>query len=166
MSEPRPAGFWIRAVAALVDFVVFALVQLSFRWLGARVLGMDVESAAAFRPLAATFTIVFAGAYTTVLHALGGQTLGKMLVGVRVVVGDGGPPPVGAALLRFIAYFASAAPFTLGFVMAGLRYDKRALHDLIAGTRVERVARVAVEEPTAPPPAEAPAASTAAPGPA
>ena len=63
-----------------------------------------------------------------------------MLVGVRVVVGaEDGPPPLGAALLRFIAYFASAAPFTLGFVMAGLRRDKRALHDLIAGTRVERL---------------------------
>jgi len=72
----------------------------------------------------------------------------------------GPPPALGAALLRFVAYFASAAPFALGFVMAGLRHDKRALHDLIAGTRVERLSRAAGEEP-APPPAESPAGSTA-----
>jgi uncharacterized RDD family membrane protein YckC len=107
------------------------------------------------RPLVSMFTLVFAGAYTTGLHALGGQTIGKMLVGARVVVSDGAPPTLGAALLRFFAYFASAAPFTAGFLMAGLRHDRRALHDLIAGTRVERVARVADPEAAAPPPAEA-----------
>src|SRR5206468_79561 len=90
-------------------------------------------------PLAFFFTLVFAGAYTSVLHCLAGQTIGKMLVGVRVVAGEDEPPLFGTALLRFVAYFASAGTFTLGFVMAGLRQDKRALHDLIAGTRVERL---------------------------
>jgi uncharacterized RDD family membrane protein YckC len=151
MIEPRPAGFWIRALAAVLDFVVFSVVLLSFRLLGARVTGVDLESDASYRPAAMFFTLVFAGAYTSVLHHLAGQTIGKMLVGVRVVGAEDGPPPFGAALLRFIAYFASAGTFTLGFVMAGLRRDKRALHDLIAGTRVERSRK---PEAAAPPPAE------------
>jgi len=50
-------------------------------------------------------------------------------------------------------------PFALGFVMAGLRRDKRALHDLIAGTRVERLS---VSEPAAPLPVETPPGPTAA----
>jgi uncharacterized RDD family membrane protein YckC len=33
----------------------------------------------------------------------------------------------------------SAVLFGIGYLMAGLRSDKRALHDLIAGTRVERL---------------------------
>jgi uncharacterized RDD family membrane protein YckC len=139
MIAARPAGFWIRALAALVDFGLFALVQLSFGLIGAKLLGPDAESAASFRPLVVLFTVGFVAAYTTVLHALAGQTIGKMLVGIRVVAGDGAPPPVGTTLLRFLAYFVSGAPLTLGFVMAGLRHDKRALHDLIAGTRVERL---------------------------
>jgi len=155
MLEPRPAGFWIRAIAALVDFVVFGLVQVSFGWIGAKVWGPDVESTTAFKPMVALFTVVFAGAYTTLLHALGGQTIGKVIVGVRVVVGDGEPPPLGTALLRYLAYFASAGIFTLGFVMAGLRRDKRALHDLIAGTRVERLPKAAAPEPVEPPPVSA-----------
>jgi uncharacterized RDD family membrane protein YckC len=153
MIRPRPAGFWIRALAAIIDFAVLFVVYSSFKILGARLAGADLEGAEALKPLASFFTVVFAGAYTSVLHCLAGQTIGKMIVGVKVVAGEDGPPPFGAALLRFAGYFASAGTCTLGFVMAGLRGDKRALHDLIAGTRVERS-----REPEAapPPPAETP----------
>ena len=155
MIEPRPAGFWIRALAAGLDFVVFAFVQFSLGLIGRRMLGGDIDSAATLKPLAAFFTLLFAGAYTTVLHSLAGQTIGKMLVGIRVVAGEDGPPPFGAALLRFGAYFASVATVTLGFVMAGLRHDKRALHDLIAGTRVEHLPEPGAAAPV---PAETPGA--------
>jgi len=155
MIEPRPAGFWIRALAALIDFAIFALVQFSFGYIGASAWGPDIEKSAAFKPMVTLFTVVFAGAYTTLLHALGGQTIGKMIVGVKVVAAAGEPPPLGTALLRYLAYFASAGIFTLGFVMAGLRHDKRALHDLIAGTRVERLPRAAPPAPAEPPPVPA-----------
>ena len=57
---------------------------------------------------------------------------------MRVVGADGEPPALGASVLRFIGYFVSLLPFGFGFVMAGLRADRRALHDLLAGTRVDR----------------------------
>lgn len=155
MPEPRPAGFWIRAVAAVVDFTLFFLVQVSLGYLAAKVWGPDVEDSLFFLPLVWVFSLVFVGAYTTVLHALGGQTIGKMIAGVRVVGADGEPPSVGVALLRYFAYFVSLACLLLGFAMAGLRRDKRALHDLIAGTRAERVGwRSAGGESVASPPAE------------
>ncbi len=164
MAEGRPAGFWIRALAALLDFLVFLLVQFSFGLIGGRVWGPDVASTPTFRPIVVLFTVVFAGAYSTLLLALGGQTIGKMLVGVRVVAGEE-LPSIGAALLRFIGYFVSLGTLTLGYVMAGLRQDKRALHDLIAGTRVEYVSRADAEAPVAPPPAATADASSSASGP-
>ena len=164
MTEGRPAGFWIRALAALLDFLVFLLVQFSFGLIGGRVWGPDVASTPTFRPIVVLFTVVFAGAYSTLLLALGGQTIGKMLVGVRVVAGEE-LPSIGAALLRFIGYFVSLGTLTLGYVMAGLRQDKRALHDLIAGTRVEYVSRADAEAPVAPPPAATANASSSASGP-
>jgi uncharacterized RDD family membrane protein YckC len=130
----RPAGFWIRAVAFAIDLIVLFLVQASLRLLAVRFWGADMAPVG-------PFTLLFAALYSTVLHALTGQTIGKLMVGVRVVNIDGSDVAVGAALLRFVGYFASFATFTLGYVMAGLRRDKRALHDLLAGTRVERVAR-------------------------
>ena len=88
MIVARPAGFWIRALAALLDFVVFAVVlSRSGSW--APGWGAELESDASFQPLVVFFTLVFAGAYTSVLHHLAGQTIGKMLVGVRVVAADG-----------------------------------------------------------------------------
>jgi uncharacterized RDD family membrane protein YckC len=89
--------------------------------------------------LVGLFTLLFTAMYTTALHALTGQTLGKLAFGVRVVSHEGGPLPVGAALLRWLAYSVSMAPLGFGFLMAGLRHDKRALHDLIAGSRVEHL---------------------------
>jgi uncharacterized RDD family membrane protein YckC len=138
-SVPRPAGFWIRAVAAVIDFVLFALVQLSLRVIAGSIWGRQIEDGGGLEAGVSAFTLLFTLLYTTLLHAVTGQTVGKMIVGVRVAAADGGPLPGGAALLRYFAYYASAIPLGAGFVMAGLRADRRALHDLLAGSRVERV---------------------------
>lgn len=138
----RPAGFWIRLVAALVDSVVIVLVQLSMGFAASRIWGREIDESPAYHGLVVLFTLLFAGVYTTVTHAAAGQTIGKALTGIRVVATDGQFLPVGAALLRWLATFVSALPLGMGYVMAGLRTDKRALHDLIAGSRVERIGRV------------------------
>jgi uncharacterized RDD family membrane protein YckC len=138
-SPPRPAGFWIRAVALAIDLVVFVLVQLSFDLMATAMLGPGPDGGSSQSPASLLFTLLFTAAYTTVLHAVTGQTIGKSLVGVRVLGTDGAPLTLGAAFLRYLAYFISLIPLGFGYLMAALRRDKRALHDLIAGSRVERV---------------------------
>jgi uncharacterized RDD family membrane protein YckC len=165
-TAPRPAGFWIRGAALVVDFAIFFLVERSFRYAAYRLWGEDVRdpdgggAILVVRMLANVFTLLFAALYTSVLHAMGGQTIGKMLVGIRVADADGAPLPLGAALLRYCAYFVSAAPLMMGFTMAGLRRDKRALHDLVAGSRVDRLGlrgRVRAAPPPTPAPVSPPA---------
>jgi uncharacterized RDD family membrane protein YckC len=151
MNGTRPAGFWIRALSALADFALFFLVQISFGYVAAVAVGPDVDEVPLFVPLVWVFTLLFAGLYTTVLHArVGGQTVGKMLTGVRVMGVEGGALSVGAAFLRFIGYFVSLGTVGLGFAMAGLRRDRRALHDLLAGSRVVHAGAI----PAAAPPLE------------
>jgi uncharacterized RDD family membrane protein YckC len=148
MNGARPAGFWIRVVAAVIDVVVLMLVDVSLGVAARRVWGPGVRDSTALQFTIFLFTLVFAGLYVTLLHAATGQTIGKALVGARVVLMDGRRLPVGTALLRFFAYAFSCLPLGFGYVMAGLRRDKRALHDLVAGTRVERdptPARASVE---------------------
>lgn len=162
----RPAGFWLRAVALAIDVIVFALVQMSFGVVATLVFGAGVKELPAFQSSATFFTwIVFAAAYTTVLHAVAGQTLGKLAVGARVVDVAGEPPRLGTSFLRYLGYWASTATLGFGYLMAALRRDKRALHDLIAGTRVERFpprpARPAAVEPA--PPAVSPLGGGAVP---
>ena len=154
MNGARPAGFWIRVVALVIDFVVFTLAELSMGLAARRVWGPGVRDSTMLQFTIFLFTLLFAAVYVILLHAATGQTIGKMLMGIRVVLLDGRRLPFGTALLRFVAYAFSCLPLGFGYVMAGLRRDKRALHDLIAGTRVER------EPPPAPASNPPPAAAT------
>ena len=138
MYEARPAGFWIRAVALAIDLLVLTIVHRSLGAMARRTWGATADETSVLHAMIALFTLLFAALYVVLLHAGAGQTIGKMVVRAHVVTVDGEPPSVGATLLRFVAYAFSFLPLGLGYLMAGLRHDKRALHDLIAGTRVER----------------------------
>jgi uncharacterized RDD family membrane protein YckC len=158
-AAPRPAGFWVRLVAFGIDLLVITLAQFLLGFIAARRWGVDVERAPTFQGAVIFFTLLFAVLYPTVLHAVAGQTIGKLVMGARVVATDGEPLPAGAAFLRAIAHwFSLTFMLGLGHVLAGLRKDKRALHDLLAGSRVDRVspprrraARPAAPSEAAPP---------------
>jgi len=62
---------------------------------------------------------------------------GKRLAGLRVTTIDGSRPGLARIALRFVAGAPSWLVLHLGHALAGWRKDGRALHDLIAGTRVE-----------------------------
>jgi uncharacterized RDD family membrane protein YckC len=155
-----PAGFWIRAVALVVDLLVFSVVQFSLGLFAGVVWGPSIEDSPGFQSTIVLFTLFFAAAYTSVLHTMTGQMIGKLVVGVRVVGTDGALLPLGAAFLRWLGYWLSLATLGFGYAIAGLRRDRRALHDLLAGSRVEWIAPAArrAPAPPQPPPAPAPAA--------
>jgi uncharacterized RDD family membrane protein YckC len=133
----RPAGFWIRALAAFIDYVFLGVLD-SVLGIAARVLwGEGVYDSRVFRASLMAFQLVFWRMYTVVFHWLWGQTFGKMAVRVRVVTVAGDPLSLWKAILRELGYIVSLLTFGIGYLMAGIRPDKRALHDLIAGTRVE-----------------------------
>jgi uncharacterized RDD family membrane protein YckC len=130
----RPAGFWIRGGALLIDLTCVMLAEVafgSFIW----ALAEDRLAFAASR----AFRVLASPCYFVFLHWAQGQTLGKMAFRVRVVSRDGGPLSFGQAVLRHLACWVSAAILGIGYLLAAFRGDKRALHDLIAGTRVEHV---------------------------
>lgn len=73
---------------------------------------------------------------------------GKRLLGLRVTHLTGGRCSPGRIALRFIAGIPSWGLLNLGHAMAGWRRDKRALHDLITGTRVELATGAPMAMPT------------------
>lgn len=78
--------------------------------------------------------ILFIG-YTSFLHAVAGQTIGKRIVGIGVVRTDGSPLGLARSLLRTFGYFVSSI-FYLGFLLAFVDKERRALHDYMADTVV------------------------------
>ena len=107
-----------------------------------RVLELPTSRAAALLPIPplAVFLLLLNGGYLAAFTAAGGQTIGKMLAGIRVVADHGatvGPRvTLGAAVLRASAYLVSLLPVGLGFAAILLDTEGRALHDRLADTRV------------------------------
>jgi len=133
----RPAGFWIRVVAVLIDGVVLIVAQGILFGAGWMLWGSGLSAGMAVKGATQLFSSLIGAAYTIAFHWIWGQTLGKMALQIRVVSMEGGPLSFGQAVGRYFATFLSALILGIGFVMAGVRSDKRALHDLLAGTRVE-----------------------------
>ena len=115
-SPPRPAGFWIRAVALAIDLVVFALVQRLVRGAGAGRCWAPASTATARRARRRSSSRCCSRPSTRpCLHAVTGQTIGKSLVGVRVVGADGTPLTVGPGIpaLSRLLHLAHAARLRL-----------------------------------------------------
>ncbi len=68
--------------------------------------------------------------------AADGKTVGMALLGVRVVRADSGDAGIRRAVVRTLAFPLSFLLFGLGFAGILLGRDRRALHDVIAGTAV------------------------------
>ena len=133
------AGPLSRAVAATLDVLVattlFTLgvagLELLVDTLTSRTLGGDRSG-----PLAIGAFVVWAFCYVFVSVAVTGRTPGKGLTGLRVVSSEGAAPSVRQAFVRTLAFPLSAVLFGIGFLMAIVQREHRALHDLIAGTAV------------------------------
>ena len=85
-------------------------------------------------PLAIGALALWAFTYSFSSHAVAGRTVGKGIVGIRVVSADGSPLSVRQAFVRTVAFPLSALLFGIGFLMILVQREHRALHDLIAGT--------------------------------
>ena len=71
------------------------------------------------------------------LPMFSGQTLGKILTGIRIVNADGTAPAIGAIALRQTAgYLFTFLTVGLGFFISVFTATGRSLHDYISGTMV------------------------------
>ncbi|HXW05295.1 MAG TPA: RDD family protein [Vicinamibacterales bacterium] len=144
-GEARDAASLVRrAAAGLLDLLILASIDVLVVYLTLQVLSLtpgDVRMLPA-APLAA-FLLLLNGGYLALFTAAGGQTIGKMSTGIRVVpsaapAGSHGRVALGPAVVRAAAYFAALLPAGLGFVPILLAADRRGLHDRLAETRVVR----------------------------
>lgn len=150
IAQRRYAGFWIRFVAVLIDFVILSVIELiinipltmligvgsvgiaSGGSLGAGGLGAILAAQGVLFLINLTIQI----GYEVYFLSSRGATLGKMAVGLKVIRADGGPLSVGLAFGRYFAKLLSAFTLLIGYIIAGFDDQKRSLHDRICDTRV------------------------------
>jgi uncharacterized RDD family membrane protein YckC len=145
VREIRWGGFFRRFCAFSIDIVMLILLSLFIFY--ASYIGYRVGLAAHDRaivddpiPLLRTGFLGFlfiAATYFVLFHGMDGRTIGKWLLGLRVVGRNQEPVTYAQAFLRLIGYIPSSV-FGLGFIWILLTREKRGWHDLLAGTWVIR----------------------------
>ena len=65
-----------------------------------------------------------------------GQTIGKLMLGIRVVKTNGEPLSAMDAILRYLGYYLNSAILMLGWLWATWDDDRQGWHDKLAGTVV------------------------------
>ncbi|MGE3276057.1 MAG: RDD family protein [Vicinamibacterales bacterium] len=135
LFEPAPRAS--RLLAAAVDITVLGGIGLAVLYLTLRLLGLTLADwrALPLFPLVA-FLLLLDGGYLTAFTAAGGQTIGKMTTGIRVIGDDGRAVDAAGAVLRAVGCGLSLVTLGLGFLPAVVSKDGRALQDRLAGTRV------------------------------
>ena len=131
----RPAGFWIRTAAIIIDNVLLAIATAALAAVALQqnyfeTLGEDTWTTGD------TVNLLLTVAYGILMVAAFSGTIGKLILGMRIVRTDGSRVSLGRAALRYVAQILSILTIFIGYLMVAFRKDKRALHDLIADTAV------------------------------
>lgn len=133
------AGLGARLLAVLIDLAILAGVDATVIYFTMQICGIALwELSILPRAPLFAFLLVQNGGYLVTFTA-GGQTLGKMATGIRVVSEESGSPlPFGRAVLRTVIWVVLVVPAGLGFLTALPGRHHRGLHDRLARTRVVR----------------------------
>ncbi len=119
---PR-AGLWIRAGAALIDFIML-------------VIPLGIFGALQHGPGA---LFIGVAAYHAVMWKLRGTTVGGIICRLKVVRLDDRPIDWAVAIVRALTAFLSFFPACLGFIWVSFDEEKQSWHDRVAGTTIVRV---------------------------
>lgn len=163
INTAAKGGFWIRLIAFVIDFIIsglgiafLSLVAMPAIWLGSNRSMEEIENLAP--DIGLIIVMFFVPFYFTFFTGYYGQTIGKVIFGLKVVRITGAPVGYARAFLRYLGFFISvwltnleypyfeaqlkSIPYIiigLGFAIIAVDRHKRGLHDLIAGTCVIKV---------------------------
>jgi uncharacterized RDD family membrane protein YckC len=155
ITASKPAGFWIRSIAMIVDLILYVLL-FSVLFLApayfinpfhidfSNGLNMNLLREIHRNIRIETYYGLAAGAfflgllYFVAATATRGGTIGKKIFGISVFKKKTMTSPIGwwRSILRTISYLVSIVTILIGFIFSAFNKDKRALHDLISGTQI------------------------------
>lgn len=143
-GEYLPAPLGRRIGAAIVDLLILGAIDGAVLYFTMRLCGLQLfELGMIPKAPFLAFLVMQNGGYFVGFVAAGGQTIGKMAFGIRVVRGADAPGwpdrvPFGTAVARAAAWLIAVVPAGVGLLPALFSADGRALHDRLANTRVVR----------------------------
>lgn len=137
-AERLKAPFALRCGAILIDYILLIIIPVGslllgrfFEYDGTKLLNNELSNAGWL------ITILLALTNFVIFPLFNGQSLGKILTGLKVVKLDGGEPALKNLIVRhIIGYPLVFLTLGFGFLIAVFNQKGRALHDFLAGTVV------------------------------
>jgi uncharacterized RDD family membrane protein YckC len=133
------AGFASRFAAFAVDLIVltavFLAVLAAINWAATIVTGRDIAFNRGNLWVVIAY-LVWGFIYFAYFWGLNGRTAGGAMFGVQILTDDGGDVSPRRAIVRTLVFPLSFLILGLGFLGILLGDQRRALHDVIAGTVV------------------------------
>ncbi len=123
-----PAGRWLRFFTYWIDYVVCTFLGA----MAGALLALTTDDLQLGTLDSLLIGVALMVVYYASLEGLSGRTVGKLLLGTKIVDESGHPPRFGQILGRT---FARLIPFE---ALAVFGSDRRALHDSLTGTYVVR----------------------------
>ena len=129
-----PASIGERMAAQLIDWVVMAAYLVLTIYLADFLTDLDLH----LHPVIILLPAFF---YTLLCEILaGGQTLGKRIMKLRVVMKDGSAPPISSYLLRWLLWIVDGPTLSfLGVLIILINRHNQRIGDIAAGTMVVRL---------------------------
>lgn len=138
---PPKGGLIFRLAAVAIDLSLVLTVVGVFALVGWLVAGVRLDPLRTIIRLGWAFNIIFvllAAIYFTYLHGAYGQTLGKRLLGLRVLTTHGRELGYLNSFFRFAMSCFAVAGFGLGIIWIALDPNKQGWHDKLSRTVVLR----------------------------
>jgi uncharacterized RDD family membrane protein YckC len=137
-AERLKAPFLLRCGAILIDYILLVSVPVIslvlgrfFEYDGANLLNSKLSNAGWLVLILLVLTNF------VILPMFIGQSIGKLLTGLKIVQTDGSAPTVSRLLARhLLGYPLTVLTLGIGFLLSVFNRKGRALHDFLAGTAV------------------------------
>jgi uncharacterized RDD family membrane protein YckC len=129
----------VRVGAGLIDLFLLVAIDAAVLYLTLKVTGLQssLEDLRVLPPVPFIgFLALLAFGYVASFTVAGGQTIGKMVLSLRVIGDDGRPIDAAGGMLRALGCMLVPVTLGLSYLPALFTSDHRAVHDRLAGTRV------------------------------
>jgi uncharacterized RDD family membrane protein YckC len=139
VGDVEDAGVSLRLLAVLVDSAILLAIDGAVIYFTMQICSVSASELSLLPKVPLTAFLLVQNIGYLLAFTAGGQTLGKMAAGLRIVPAQSGNSlDMSCAVKRTIASLVLAIPAGLGLLSACFSRDHRGLHDRFAGTRVVR----------------------------
>ena len=138
-STHELASLGSRFLALLIDAVILGIIGFIVNSLigGQQVTTSATGATVAVNSTGSIISFIIGAVYYAVLFQIwNGQSVGKKLLGIRVIKTDGSSATAVTGIIRYIGYYIDTFVIFIGWIWAFFDSKKQGWHDKLAGTIV------------------------------